>query len=320
MNQAAAKTAAQLDSTRMDTLAEAQAAGLKVPAFETNPSALNNTLGSVGGKAAVKQQFTLDNQEAVNALAAKSIGLPTDRPITPEAIGAVRGQANQAYAAVGALSPQAAQDLEALKQARFDANAQMKFYSRSADPTALKAAQKAGNVADALEARVETHARAYDNWVAAGKPQGSSDSDWFKAESDMAINPAPNGLVENLRNARTLIAKTHVVEGALNEADGNISAPAIGKLYANGAPLTGDFGDHWQVPAGVPALCWHGIDYAGPGSLCAQSDSGRRCGLWRAECIAQQWLRSERLLRVSLGLRLGASSPQTPIRRAFFPA
>ena len=239
-NSAEVAAAKKLSATKDATLAEAKSSGYTVPPFETNPSATTNALGSLAGKAAIKQQAAIDNQAVTNQLAAKAVGLPTNQPITVQALQGVRQQAGQAYQAIGDLSPQASQDLASWKQANYDAKNWGKFYARSGDPAALKQAQTAGDIADALDTKLETHARAYDNWQQAGQPPNSADSDWAQAEADMAKNPAPNGLVQNLRQARKTIAKSYVVENALNEANGEVSAPAIGSLYAKGVPLTGE--------------------------------------------------------------------------------
>lgn len=239
-NMAPVNTAAAKMATRDTTLAEAKAAGYVVPPFETNSTGTTNALGSVGGKAATKQQATIQNQQITNALAAKSIGLNPNQPITMPAIEAVRNEAGKAYQAVASLSPDAAADLYALRKARSDAKAYFDQYAKQGGPEPLEAAKNAAALADKLETKIETHARAFDNWVDAGKPTGSAEADWFQAEKDMAKDPTPNGLVQALRDARTTIAKTHVVEGALNEANGEISAPVIGRLYDKGAPLTGE--------------------------------------------------------------------------------
>lgn len=228
---------ANLGATRDATLAEAKQAGYAVPPFETNPNAITNTLGSVGGKAATKQATTAQNQAVTTSLAARAIGLPENQPITLSAIRQQRAAAGQAYEAVGALSPQAAADLESLKQARFDANAQMKFYARSADPSALKAAQASGAQADQLESALENHAAIaaqthYQNAVQSGATGPALQQAQDQAAQMYSLVPA-------MRQARTLIAKTYVVENALNEANGEVSAPAIGALFAKGTPLTG---------------------------------------------------------------------------------
>lgn len=226
----AAKTAAAQNATRDATLAEARGAGYVIPPFETNPSASNNALGSVAGKAAVKQAAAKANQDTTNELAARAIGLDPKQPITLSAINQVRQQANQAYAAVGALSPQASADLYSLREARNEIGVYAKDYSRNATPSSLEKVKLLRQQADQLEGSLENHA------VAAAQTAFNNSNG-----SPQALQQAAQlyDLVPAMRQARVLLAQTHVVENALNEANGEISAPVIGALYAKGSPLSG---------------------------------------------------------------------------------
>jgi hypothetical protein len=47
-------------------------------------------------------------------------------------------------------------------------------------------------------------------------------------------------LIDRLRDARQLIARTYDVERAMNLGDGNISAQIIGRMFDQGRPLTGE--------------------------------------------------------------------------------
>jgi hypothetical protein len=210
---AAANIEAQkaLNSVRDATLEDAQNVGYVIPPSKVNPSMIGSAAESLAGKAAMNQEAGLRNQDVTNALAKQAIGIPIDQPLTPTAIQGVRDEAGKAYQAVAALSPNAQTDLEALKQARFESNAYYKHYQASADPASLKIAQTASQTADQLENSLENHA------AQAGQP----------------------GLIDNLRNARTTIAKTYQVENALNAADGNVSASSLGQQFDKGRPLTG---------------------------------------------------------------------------------
>jgi len=219
------QAAQSLKAVKDATIAEGKAAGYVLAPYDTNPNLINRSLGSMGGKAAIGQQAALQNQDVTNKLAATALGLPTDEPITASAIEQVRKQANQAYENVAAISPLAANHLEELKQARSDANLLFQKNSRLPDPTTLKNAKSAAADADVLEQALEFHA------MAAGKPE----------------------LIPALQNARTTIAKSYVVENALNEATGDVSASDIGKLFAKGSPLTGELATIGKFQQAVPA-------------------------------------------------------------------
>lgn len=110
----------------------------------------------------------------------------------------------------GEISAKAA--IDQLRQLRSDANAQYRFYSRSADPSAQKLAQKYSDAAKSLESFLERSAES------AGKPE----------------------LVSQLRQARVAMAKNFDVETALIEGGGTIDARAIAKMAQRGDPLTGE--------------------------------------------------------------------------------
>jgi len=194
------------NSVRDQTLADARAAGYVVPPSKINPSAINNLVESFAGKAATGQEAAIRNQEITNALAKKAIGAPVDAPLTEQVLKDVRAEASLPYKEIAAISPQAAKDLEKLKDVRWDAKDYWKSYERSAQPSDRKMAVKLDAQADQLENFIEAQAKR------SGQP----------------------GLVSALRKARVQIAKSYEVEKALNLGDANVSAPtlarSIGKL------------------------------------------------------------------------------------------
>ena len=224
--------------TRDATIKEGQAAGYVLPPNEINPSLQNNVLGSVAGKADLKAASKIRNQQATNTLAAQALGLDPAQPITAQAIQGVKDAANQAYAQVAALSPDAAGALEQLKQSRSDAKLYYRAYAASpADPSLLKKAQQAAQDGDIYEQLLEDQARS------SGQP----------------------ALVNNLRQARVTLAKANVVDTALNESSGNISAPTIGRLYDKGMPLTGELGTIGRFQQAFPLYTGEAESTAMPG-------------------------------------------------------
>lgn len=204
----------QLNPTQQATLREGQQAGYTVPPSMVNPSGLNNTLESIAGKAAVKQEAAFRNQKITNELTAKALGLPKDQPITPGALDTVRAKANQVYDEVANLSPTAKTALRELRDARHKTNLNFTHYQRSADPSALEKADYQKGLAKLFEQELEQEAVKY------GKP----------------------GLVQALGKSRTTIAKSYEVERALSEADSNVSAPILGRAFdkKGGKAITGE--------------------------------------------------------------------------------
>lgn len=202
--------------------------GFVIPPTLAKPTLGNRLLEGMAGKASVAQNASMRNQTVTNQLAAKEIGLPADATITPQMLKEIRDNAGQAYKAVASLpvrpaeraqpmfnkpaSPEInpAQMVEDLKQARNDAQGWFKAYNRSASPEDLATAKAKEALSKRLESGLESYAESL------GQPE----------------------LLQGLRDARTLIAKTYSVERALNPTTGSIDAQTLAKLAKKGV-LTG---------------------------------------------------------------------------------
>jgi hypothetical protein len=90
---------------KMQTLQEAHDAGYVVPPSMVKSSFTTNRLESVAGKAAVKQEAAIRNQEITNKLAAKSLGLPDGTPLSMGTLETIRGEAGKAYQKLSTLRP-----------------------------------------------------------------------------------------------------------------------------------------------------------------------------------------------------------------------
>lgn len=192
--------AQQANAVRDQTLRQGQQAGYVIPATEVNPSFMQNRLESFAGKAAMKQEATLRNQKVTNALAAKDLGLPDDTPLTEAVLNRIRKDAAKPYEEIAQLSPTAKDALKKLKQARFDANEQWRFYHRSGNPEAGQKARQLSQDAQTYEQIIEHEAQQ------SGRAE----------------------LVKALAESRTRIAKTYDVERALNVGNAEVSAPILG--------------------------------------------------------------------------------------------
>lgn len=233
----AADLANALSKTKAETLDAGRQAGYVVPPSAVNPSFLNRRLESIGGKAAIGQEASVRNQAVTNALANRAVGLADDVPMSESALAGIRKQAGVPYQEVSALSKIAEQDLEALKNARFDAKTYFNFYNRSGDPAALNTAKEATKLADMLEQSLQNEATT----------AGRSD------------------LLPALKEARKTIAKTYDVGRSVNVGDGSVSAPVIGRLLDKGRPLTGELETIGKMQQAFPAYMREGASIPTPG-------------------------------------------------------
>lgn len=249
----AARGATQAASAGRDAAAvAAKEAGYVLPPTQTNPSKLNSLLEGLSGKVKTAQAASTKNQNVTNALARKSIGAG-DEALTKETLAAIRADAGQAYdqlaragtfvadeqyvksladlqaplksfekqfpglankevgavfEAVNQPSMDSGAVVEALKRFRFEGNAN----KASLDPAKKELGRVQTNVAKALEELVDR------NLSASGRPD----------------------MLKQFQEARKLIAKTHTVEKALNEATGDVSAAKLAAAAAKGKPLSGE--------------------------------------------------------------------------------
>lgn len=232
--------------TQPDDLAnavrQAQSAGYVIPPTQANASLPNRLLEGLSGKISTAQNASAKNQGITNALAAKSIGLPEDTKLTAEVLDDVRREAGKAYKQLADLptmpavransltntpgSPaiKPAEMVFDLRKARNDATAWYRSYAMTANPDALVKAQTAKAEASMLEGALESYA----------KSLGKDD------------------LVEQMANARQLIAKTYTIEDALNSASGSVDARRLAKQLAKGKPLSGELKEAAEFAARFP--------------------------------------------------------------------
>ena len=238
------------NAIRDATLKEAQDAGYIVPRSLYNPTFASNRVESIAGKAATKQQSAAMNQDITNTLAKKALGLPEDSALSIGTLEKIRKAASKPYQEIAAMSPQASVDLEALKQARNDAQGWFNAYNRSASPADLAKAKEFRTVADTLEKSLESHA------VSANRPD----------------------LLPALVDARKTIAQTYTVQRALNDATGDVSAPVIGRLFEKGKPLSGGLETIGKFRNAFPQVSQAGAKIPAPGVSKSEALAGALLG------------------------------------------
>lgn len=222
---AAGVLAKEQNAPRDAIINQARESGMVIPPASVNPSFLNTTLESIGGKVGTERGASLTNQKVINQLVREELGLPENAPITARTLEAIRKREGKSYEDLSALSPDTAKLVQELRDARFEARSQQKYYDRSANPDAQRAAISAREKAERIERALEVRAEEFHQ---------------------------PD-LVERLRNSRALIAKTHSVEDALT-AGGNVDVKALGRSdYLSGKlKQVAEFGEQFPKAAQLP--------------------------------------------------------------------
>lgn len=238
--------------TRDAVLRQSQQAGYVIPPSSNNPSVLNRTLESIGGKIGTAQDASIKNQRITDSLAKRALGMSQGDELSPDVLAGIRAQAGQAYQAVrSAGTMNADQDY-----ARALASITAKYRGAANSFPGLAK----NEVADAVQSvdvpqfdagdAIDAIAIIRDN---ANKAYASGDKGLGKAYKE--ISAALEGLIErnlrqqgqpaaqalkDFRDARQLIAKTYSLQGALNPATGGVNATKLAGQLQRGKPLSGD--------------------------------------------------------------------------------
>lgn len=232
----------RLNPTQQATLREGQAAGYTIPPSNVNPSGLNNIVESIAGKASVGQEQAARNQKITNALTAKQLGLPKDQPVTPTILATVRKEAGQAY-----------DDLNNLRPTK-----DMEWFPRYHDT----------DLVDQLKKARLNHQDAWDSFWRTKDSAFRDKAEQYAAQADSiqgdltALAKANNKehLVKALETARVKIAKAHDIEKALGEADSNVSAPILGKVFdrKGSKAVTGELATIGKMAEAFPSVMREG--------------------------------------------------------------
>lgn len=258
---AAAESAKEANSVRDAVLQEARQAGYVVPPTAVKDGALNTALESVAGKAAVRQVASGKNAKVTNALVAKDLGLPENKPITKEALQAVRAKAGKAYEAVRSLGAiesdeefvsalrgvaQVGDDLEsAYPGIGAQASAEVKAL---VDAVAKQSHDSRNLVGLSKFLRNRSSANFKAAFGAGGDPQkleiARAQSQVVDAIEDLIDRHLQKTGQQEIGQAwsaaRTTIAKAHQAEAALD--GGNVSAEFLARQMRKGKPVSGGMG------------------------------------------------------------------------------
>lgn len=235
---------------------QASKAGYVAPPASVRPSVRNVALESVAGKAATQQIASGKNQEITNALASRSVGLPPNQTITPEALRDVRTAAGNVYKEVkntGRINAdrQFIQDLRGVRQVTSEISKDFPEAdigsAEAIDKLVKSLAKRSFDAKSAVAYMKELRKASTANLsgINAADPAklslGQAQRNAADALEEMVgrhlANQGRPDLAREFDQARRLIAKTYTVEGAL-ETTGNVNAAKLANLLRKGKPLS----------------------------------------------------------------------------------
>jgi hypothetical protein len=229
--------AASRDSVKAETWALARKEGYVAPPSEVSGGSFwGSRVESVGGKAALRQQAEIRNQQVTNKISRKEAGLGPNEPIDDATLSAARERIAAPYREVEALpglppprfttqlnpmrnpypligeTPKTPKELvHDWKSVSNEANELWKDYQRNAKVETLDAYRDAIKRKESIETDIEKAA------VAAGRPD----------------------LVPALKAAKVKLAKNFAVDRAANDGNGSVDLLRFGKMLDKDVPLTG---------------------------------------------------------------------------------
>lgn len=230
------------------------------PSMREGAGALTRTLEGIAGKTSVAQRAAMKNQPYTNELASKALGLdsvPESGEAWLSALNGVRKKAGEVYRQVGE-SGEIRPDtkyLDDLAELSQKSETILKDFPEAA-PAAAKQIEKLTNsllrdkfdAKSAMEYLKELRAQAAGNLSFAAKADpanralGQAQRDAAETLEDMIVRHlGANGkekLAQAFDSARTQIAKTYSVEGALNSATGNVVATNLAAQSKKGKYLS----------------------------------------------------------------------------------
>lgn len=209
---------------------------------------------------------SFENQPVTNKIVSKQLGLPPDEVISSQALAAIRKAAGKPYedvkVAVPILktTPKFQLDLQNPNSHFADAIKEFPEYfhdekiAKLIDILSKKefSSKAAIQLQKKLRQDGNTNMKAFDDTAKNGL--GEAQLNAAKAideliDENLAMQAPPgvknftSKLSANLATARKKIAQTYAVEGALNDATGNVSAKHLAKLLDDGVPLDGGLKD-----------------------------------------------------------------------------
>lgn len=244
------------------SIQQARDLGYVIPPTQANPSMLNRTIEGIAGKLSTAQNASARNQQITNELAAKSLGLPKDTPITPEVITNLRTKAGQAYTNLG-LSGQVIPDksyINALDDIAKPYVTAMQGFPDAQPSPVINLVQSlkspSFDASSAVEKIKQLRTSADDYFKTGNSDIGRASKKAADAiENALEVHLSKTGqtdLLNKFKDARQLIAKTYSVEKAANTTTGTIDAKKLAAQLQKGKPLSGELKSIAQFSQAFP--------------------------------------------------------------------
>lgn len=263
---------AKVNAVRDSILSRAQQAGYVVPPSQAGGGMGMRALEGLSGKAKTEQLASIRNQEVTNRLAKQALGLTEDVPLTAETLDVIRQKAGESYAAVQALPAinWDKQFISSVKGLKVRGGATKSPAVADIDEMIWELTSQnkwrgdqlvfdIKNLREKARANITSAARAGGDVEkeALGKAQQKA-ADMLEglAERNLMHNGANPRTIDDLKAARTLIAKTYTVQNALE--GGNVKAADFARLIKKGKPISaeleaiGEFAQSFGKSAQVP--------------------------------------------------------------------
>lgn len=254
----------------------ARESGYVIPPTQANPTLLNRVLEGTAGKLTTAQNASARNQQVTNKLAARSLGLADDTPITPELLSNIRATAGEAYDAIansGLIKPKLYAGLTDTGMLKMSSK-----YSEALDDIAKPFVTAAKGFPESTPSPVidlvnSLKSNSFDasSAVAMIKQLRTGADDAFRSgntdvgrASKSIANLLENSVEDHLkktgsvdllkefRNSRQLIAKTYSIEKALNQTTGSVDAAKLAGQLQKGKPLSGELRQAAQFAQAFP--------------------------------------------------------------------
>lgn len=252
--QAAQQAPANFDPKTMRALAlgKARDAGYVVPPSTTNPTILNRFLESWGGKAATAQDASMRNQAVTDKLVKTDLGLKATDDVAEGTLAAMRQEAAKTgykpVRTVGTirLDSDYAKALDDIAGPYSKAESAFPGLNKNdVAQTVASLKQKSVDTDTAVDSIALLRDKANTAYRAGDNGLGKAYKSMAKALEDAIERsltrrgPEAKELLKQYRDARTLIAKTHSAEDALNPELGNFAASKFAQMLDAGKPLSG---------------------------------------------------------------------------------
>lgn len=242
--------------------------GYVVPPATVRAGIRSRLLEGISGKAATQQEASLRNQEVTNRLAAQSLGLPPNEPITQSALKSIRDRAGEVYAQIrqsGRITSdnQYKNDLLKITQEIADIGEDFKGANVGARDDVFDLIKTLNQNEFSSNAAVTYLRSLRDDAAANLRSEGAKLQSLGRAQKKAAEalesailrhleRTGQGDLAKQFSNARTLIAKSYDVEEATNLATGNVRASQLAKMLANQEPLSGELAIIGRMGATFP--------------------------------------------------------------------